>query len=127
MTSLVRKSFILLAFLGILASFGLPVAAAQDLAGHWEGAIELPGTKLAVDLDFVKQADGTLKGDISIPAQGAKDLPLAGIKSEGPDVAFAIAGVPGDPTFQGKFSADGEKIAGRFSQGGGSFGFKRRY
>jgi CubicO group peptidase (beta-lactamase class C family) len=124
MTSLVRKSFILLAFLGILASFGLPVAAAQDLAGHWEGAIELPGTKLAVDLDFVKQADGTLKGDISIPAQGAKDLPLAGIKSEGPDVAFAIAGVPGDPTFQGKFSADGEKIAGRFSQGGGSFAFE---
>ncbi len=124
MPSLARKSFVLLACLAFLASFGIPAAPAQDLAGHWEGTIELPGTKLAVDLDFAKQADGTWKGDISIPAQGAKDLPLASIRAEGADVAFAIAGVPGDPTFKGKFSADGAKITGQFTQGGGTFPFE---
>lgn len=103
-----------------------PAAAAppQDLAGHWEGAIDVPGTKLEVNLDFVKQADGAWKGDISIPVQGAKDLPLAGIKVEGMDVAFAISGIPGDPTFKGQMSADGAKISGKFSQGGGSFPFE---
>ena len=68
----------------LLAASGLVQAAPpQDLAGHWEGAIELPGTKLAVNIDFAKHADGAWKGDISIPLQGAKDLPLAGIKVEG--------------------------------------------
>jgi len=113
-------------FMSLLATGPVPAAAApaQDLAGHWEGVIELPGTKLAVDLDFVRQSDGTWKGDISIPAQGAKDLPLAGVKAEGAEVAFAINGVPGDPTFKGTFTADGAKISGQFTQGGATFLFE---
>ena len=102
----------------------IQAAPAQDLAGHWEGAIELPGTKLVVDIDFAKQADGTWKGDISIPLQSAKDLPLAGIKAEGASVVFVISGVPGDPTFKGQLSADGSKITGQFAQGGGAFPFE---
>ena len=99
-------------------------APAQDAAGHWEGAIELPGTKLEVDVDLAKRIDGTWTGDITIPAQGAKDLPLGAIKVEGADVSFAIAGVPGDPVFKGQMSADGAKIAGRFAQGGQTFPFE---
>lgn len=117
---------ILFIFMTLLATGPVPaaVAPAQDLAGHWEGAIELPGTKLAVDLDFAKEADGTWKGDISIPAQGAKDLPLTGVKAEGANVTFAIAGVPGDPTFKGEIGADGAKITGQFTQGGATFAFE---
>jgi len=116
-----------IALLTVLAVLGLGrtlTSSPQDLAGHWEGAIALPGAKLAVDLDFVKQADGTWKGDISIPLQGAKDLALAGIKADGAEVGFAISGVPGDPAFKGTFSADGARITGTFSQGGGSFPFE---
>ncbi|MGE5741846.1 MAG: serine hydrolase, partial [Candidatus Aminicenantes bacterium RBG_16_66_30] len=98
----------------VLALGQVLTAAPQDLSGHWAGAIAVPGTKLEVDLDFLKQPDGTWTGDISIPAQGAKDLPLAGIKAEGADVTFAISGVPGDPTFKGRISADGAKITGQF-------------
>jgi CubicO group peptidase (beta-lactamase class C family) len=116
--------FIFFVFLAFIASGQAPAAPTQDLAGHWEGTIDVPGSKLEVNLDFVKQADGTWKGDISIPVQGAKDLPLAGIKVEGTDVAFAISGIPGDPTFKGQMSADGAKISGKFSQGGGSFPFE---
>jgi len=112
---------IVLALSAIPPAFAAP---AQDPAGHWEGAIELPGTKLEVGVDLAKQADGTWKGDISIPAQGAKDLPLGAIKVEGADVAFAIIGIPGDPTFKGQMSADGAKITGKFTQGGQTFPFE---
>jgi len=113
--------FVIFMFVG-LGQVG--AAPPQDPAGHWEGAVEVPGAKLEVNVDFVKQADGTWKGDISIPAQGAKDLPLGGIKVEAADITFAIAGVPGDPTFKGRLSADGAKITGNFTQGGGNFPFE---
>jgi CubicO group peptidase (beta-lactamase class C family) len=116
--------FILFVFFAFIASGQAPAEPLQDLAGHWEGTIDVPGSKLEVNLDFVKQADGTWKGDISIPIQGAKDMPLAAIKVEGADVAFAIAGVPGDPTFKGQMSADGAKITGKFSQGGETYPFE---
>jgi CubicO group peptidase (beta-lactamase class C family) len=116
--------FIFFVFFAVIALGQAPAAPSQDLAGHWEGTIDVPGSKLEVNLDFVKQPDGTWKGDISIPVQGAKDLPLAGIKVEGTDVAFAIAGIPGDPTFKGQMSADGAKITGKFGQSGGTFPFE---
>jgi CubicO group peptidase (beta-lactamase class C family) len=115
--------FIFFVFFAFIALGQVPAAPAQDLSGHWEGAVDVPGSKLEVNVDLVKQADGTWKGDISIPAQGAKDLPLGGIKIEGTDVAFAISGIPGDPTFKGTANADGARITGKFSQSGQSFPF----
>lgn len=95
---------------------------AAELQGHWEGTIEVPGQPLDVDLDFT--TDGTQwSGDISIPAQGARDLPLEAITSEGETVSFAISGIPGAPTFAGSFSEDGQEISGEFRQGGQSFPF----
>jgi CubicO group peptidase (beta-lactamase class C family) len=115
---------LLLTVLVILSLGGAGLAAPQDPAGHWEGTIALPGSKLDMNVDLSKKADGTWAGDISIPAQGAKDLALAGIEIQGARVSFAIAGVPGDPTFKGELSPDGSKIAGSFSQGGGTFPFE---
>jgi CubicO group peptidase (beta-lactamase class C family) len=106
----------------VLASFLSFAARAGALDGHWEGAIELPGTKLAIDVDFATQ-DGTLGGDITIPAQGARDLPLAGVKQDGDKVRFAIPNIPGDPVFEGTLAADGSAIGGQFTQGGGSYPF----
>jgi CubicO group peptidase (beta-lactamase class C family) len=119
------QALTILAILCVLAASASGFSAGpQDLAGHWEGAIELPGQKLDVSLDLAKQADGTWKGAISIPLQNAKDLPLTGINIEGSEVTFAIAGVPGDPTFKGTFEADGAAIAGKFTQGGVTFPFR---
>lgn len=101
-----------------------PGARAQEasLEGHWEGTIEIPGTPLAMDVDF-RREDGAWAGDISIPVQNAKDLPLAGIVLEGGAVTFAIAGIPGDPTFSGTLSEDGDRISGELTQGGQTFPF----
>ncbi len=100
------------------------VAAAQDarFIGHWEGAIQIPGTPLAVSVDFAAQAGG-LSATISIPAQGAKDLPLAGVSQADAAIEFKISGVPGDPSFKGTLAADGAKISGTFTQGGTTFPF----
>ncbi len=83
-----------------------------SIAGHWEGAIELPGTKLEFNIDFAAKPDGSLSGDISIPAQNAKDLPLDKIIVSGKDVSFEIMGIPGAPSFAGALNEDGLKISG---------------
>ena len=108
----------------ILLSWSVLFAQAgnEDLVGKWIGQIELPGRKLDIDVDLKAAADGTLTGDISIPAQGARDLPLINIKRDGADVQLEIEGVPGNPTFKG--TLEGEAIKGNFEQGGGSFPFQ---
>ena len=107
-----------LAFAG--AAWALQSAGPE---GHWEGAIQIPGQPLQVLVDLTKSADGTLAGVISIPLQGAKDLPLSGVKAEEASLSFAISGIPGAPTFKGILSTDGTKLSGEFTQGGQSFPF----
>jgi CubicO group peptidase (beta-lactamase class C family) len=99
----------------------VPIFAQEaGLTGHWEGNIEIPGQKLGVNLDFTQEGDAW-KGDISIPLQNAKDIPLINIKLEGNAATFEIQGVPGTPTFKG--TLEGSKIAGDFIQSGATFPF----
>jgi CubicO group peptidase (beta-lactamase class C family) len=114
------------ALLSLTLTGAAPALAAETSpAGHWDGEINIPGTKLGIDVDLT-QDGGAWKGDISIPLQGAKDLPLLNVKADGTSVSFEIQGIPGTPTFNGALSADGAKIAGDFSQGGGKFPFELR-
>ena len=102
--------------------------AAAGVEGHWEGTIDLAGTKLAFDVDLRKKGDGSWSGDISIPAQGASNLPLSNVRSDGAEVTFEISsetpGIAGDPTFKGKLAPDGRSVTGDFTQGGGTFPFR---
>ena len=53
---------------------GLPPVNAQpthSAAGHWEGAITLPGTALAVRVDL-EERSGAWSGSIDIPVQGLR-------------------------------------------------------
>lgn len=92
-----------------------------DFSGHWEGAIEAPGAELLVRVDLEAAEEGWL-GTIDIPQQGAAGLPLTGIAVDGDEITFAIAGVPGDPTFEGAL-ADGA-ITGTFTQRGAALSFR---
>ncbi len=95
-------------------------AASSDVSGHWEGAIELPGTTLTVLVDLVF-ADGAWSGTTDIPMQGAKGLPLVNVHAAGDSLSFVIDKIPGTPTFRGVVA--GDKVTGRFTQGGQSFPF----
>jgi len=104
----------------VLALLAVGAAAAEGPAGHWEGAVELPGTKLDVSVDLSQTGDGWA-GTISIPMQNATNIPLENVTVEGDRVSFTISGVPGTPTFEG--TVEGASISGDFTQGGQSFPF----
>ena len=109
----------------LLTTAGRGIVAAQSAtgpSGHWEGAIEVPGQALGIELDLASK-DGAWKGTISIPAQSLKGFPLSDLTVAGTAVGFAIKGAPGDPRFAGTLSADGKAIAGDFTQGGGTLRF----
>ncbi len=109
-------------FLVLLLQAGGVIAGTPDLAGDWTGSIDLPGSSLQIQVSFTAVEVGW-SGTITIPAQGAKDLPLESIALDGVTATFAIKDVPGSPTFTGEFSADGTALNGPFSQGGGTFPF----
>lgn len=91
-------------------------------AGHWEGEIQVPGQGLGINVDLMEEG-GAWTGDISIPVQATEDFPLGEIGVDGPQVTFAMVGVPGNPKFEGTVSEDGQTLSGTFSQGGQSFPF----
>lgn len=113
-------------FFALLASAVLPLSAAPaaDPSGRWDGAIQLPGTELGVQIELQAADGGAWKGDIDIPLQQTRDLPLTDVKVDGSAVSFKISGPPGDPTFQGTLAEDGTRIEGQFTQSGQTFPFK---
>lgn len=121
-----RWLFTLMAMVCLLGTTGTasPASEGSALAGHWEGRVDISGTPLEFDVDFTLAEDGTWGGDISIPAQNARNLPLTGIACDGREVSFAIAGVPGEPAFKGKIAEDGRSISGFFTQAGQEFPFE---
>ncbi|MFQ6037679.1 MAG: serine hydrolase [Candidatus Aminicenantales bacterium] len=121
-----KKSALSILFLGIVLLAVSPLSLSgqpSSLEGHWEGSIDIPGMKLEINIDFTRKPDGTWAGDISIPAQKASDLPLTRIHRTGNEVRFEIEGVPGQPSFKGAISGDGNTITGEFTQGGQTFRF----
>jgi hypothetical protein len=96
--------------------------AAATPSGHWEGAIQIPGQELKIEIDLAAAGAGW-EGTITIPAQGLKGFPLSGIAVKGETVSFAMKNVPGEPQFTGTLSKDGKAISGDFTQGGGSVPF----
>lgn len=112
---------ILLFYLLTLVPCLAQAADPPSVAGHWEGEIQTPNAPLQVMVDLTQEA-GAWKGDIDIPLQGAKDLPLEGITVEGSKVRFAIANIPGTPTFDG--TLENGAIRGTFTQGSASIPFR---
>lgn len=89
-------------------------AQGAGVAGTWQGAIELPQAELKITVDLAQKQDGTWTGAIDIPQQKAENLLLEPVMVTGDEVKFAIKGLPGDPTFEGKLE-NGE-IKGTFTQ-----------
>ena len=108
-----------------LLALATGTSLAAEVAGHWEGEIDLPDRPLVVKVDLVRDGDAW-RGTIDIPAQGANGLLLDPVTvvtdDNGVSVEFRIRGVPGTPTFKGRH--DDDTLHGDFSQGGATFGFR---
>jgi uncharacterized protein len=98
-------------------------AHANEPAGSWKGAIQLPGTNLDIIVSLTQDGEQAWMGTIEIPAQGLKGFSLSGIAIEGARLRFEMGGIPGLPTFDGELADSGESISGTFHQGGQTFPF----
>jgi pimeloyl-ACP methyl ester carboxylesterase len=89
------------------------------LEGHWEGAIDIGETELAIIVKLTSAGD-SLAATIDIPQQGVVDLPLDEVSLDGNVVHFAIVAV--GATFDG--TLNGETLRGDFAQSGTSGTFQ---
>ena len=91
----------------------------QDLAGDWNGALDVQGQKLRLVVHLKKNADGKLTGTLdSLDQQGANDIPISAVVQTGDDVKLELAGISAG--YQGKLNAAGTEITGEWKQGPGA-------
>jgi pimeloyl-ACP methyl ester carboxylesterase len=75
---------------------------------------------LRVVVRLSQEDGGAWSGQIDIPQQGAKALPLSEVTVAPPKIGFRISGIPGNPTFTLVLSEDTQRMSGTFTQGGGT-------
>jgi len=90
-----------------------------EVAGHWEGAMDLQGTAMTFMVDLIL-TDGTWSGTMDIPMQSAFGLPLATVRVVRDTVEFTLE-TAGDPVWSGVVSEG--RIEGTLTQSGFSFPF----
>ncbi len=95
----------------------------SDLVGTWEGSIRGPGSVQAVSVTIRIDGEGAFTGTADIPGQGAQLRPLINIDVRDQYVSFQVAGVSGNPLFDGAVSVDGRSYTGSFTQAGETFPF----
>jgi hypothetical protein len=115
-----KRVAVALAWIAMVVVCGRPAAAQSPTgpagAGHWEGAVNVQGKDVRVEVDLAKTSD-KWEGALAFPEMNAKGLVLSPITVQGEAVTFALKGMPGDPTFTGTLSKDSRTLSGDFSQG----------
>jgi uncharacterized protein (TIGR03435 family) len=104
----------------LVALAALPAATllAQNLAGTWQGTLEVPQApngKLRTVVKISRADDESFKGTFYSIDQGGQGLPTGPITVLGPAVKIPVPGIGG--SYEGKLSADGNSIAGTWTQG----------
>lgn len=98
--------------------------APPNVAGRWEGNIEIQGMRLGIEVELARKESAAWTGTITIPAQMLKEAPLENVSVKDNAVSFELSGAPGKPTFKGKLAEDGKAITGELTQAGRTFPFK---
>jgi uncharacterized protein len=94
----------------------MALATEGDLAGHWEGAVDVAGQKLVMTVD-VKSNAGQLEGSVVFPQQTQTPFSLEKVSAEGGKVHFEALPAPRTAVFDGAFEGP-DKVTGKFSQAG---------
>lgn len=101
----------------VLAASG-GVLHAQDIAGTWQGTLQLPnaGPALRIVVQITKADDQSLKAVLYSIDQGAQPMNAGTITFQSSTLKIAIPAIGGN--YEGKMNADGSSISGTFTQGG---------
>ena len=104
----------------ILAQTASPL---EQWTGHWEGAVQIPGMELKIDIDLAKNSKGELAGTFGSATQNVKGLPFSTVTVDGRSIRLMLKAGKEVSTFVGLLSADGKSITGDASQAGQSAPF----
>lgn len=102
----------------LLVPSPLIAQAPHDPSGHWVGVVLVPGLEVSIEVDLQREG-GQLSGAFASPDQNLRGLPLGNFAVDGTSVGFQVRGsAPGERTFKGTLSDDGQSLSGDYSQGG---------
>lgn len=85
------------------------------LVGQWQGTLEA-GVSLRLVFKIVQSSEGGLLGTIDSLDQGATDIPMTAIKSDGDKIRFECKTIGG--VFQAALDKTASEISGSWEQGG---------
>jgi len=94
---------------------GLNPVHAQEVSGDWQGTLSAGSSPLRLVLHIRKGADATLQATLDSVDQGANRIPVSSITLQDAKLDLAVDAVHG--TYQGRVAADGNTIAGTWTQG----------
>jgi hypothetical protein len=108
-------------------SSALVCAAADNVAGRWEGAIKIPEREFPCIVDLDRSQGNNWIGSIIIPGLGVKGAPLTEIAVNDSGISFTIKGAlaserTGTAKFQGHLAGAGQ-LSGDFLQAGNTAPF----
>jgi hypothetical protein len=107
-----RHTLLFAALVFLMSSNVVLAQTPADPSGHWEGAVKALDTEIKVQVDLLKNANGTFVGSYSNPSRNIQGLPLKTISIQGRTITFS----PNDAvTFTGQLSADGKSLKGDFT------------
>jgi hypothetical protein len=106
-----RLSLGTLLVVSLLVVPGAALAQSVDPTGHWEGAITIPGSEIAFQVDVAKNDRGQWVATYSRPENSLKGLPMTNVTLDGRSFTFKLP-LDGGVTFYGTVEADGKTIAG---------------
>jgi hypothetical protein len=89
-------------------------AVGKELAGVWNGTLDLKERQMRIVLTLTNHADGTATGTIMSPDGSGVEIPLA-ITHQGTNVAIKVPSV--GITFTGVLKPDASELTGTWTQG----------
>jgi hypothetical protein len=105
-----------------LAQSTSPPGAPGGASGHWQGEIQIPDRVMSVTVDLGKNPAGAWIGSVTVTGTTSVDVPLEAISIAASAVRFN-ARLPGNTTFQGTLSADGNALGGTVANDQGAVPF----
>jgi len=90
-------------------------SAQKKLEGIWVGVLEVSGIKLRMILRITQTSGGALTARLDVPDQGASDLPIDTISSEGQSVRFSAKNL--GLSYEGTLNNESSEISGQLTQG----------
>ncbi|MEO8663159.1 MAG: hypothetical protein ABI693_32175 [Bryobacteraceae bacterium] len=92
-------------------------AAAEPLAGRWEGAVHIPALEIPLVIDVAPDDSGQWRGSATVPGFGAKGVTVGKLKVTADTLACTIDGAMGGPELTAHLAGDGT-LQGEYVQGG---------